>query len=257
MKRPLFHILFTIVAVAVCFAASSSHTASAESAAQATSPQARLLAWEDHLRMERESEFSDLEWRAVGPQQAGARVEAIAVPPGNHGTIYVGVGSGNLWKTTNNGTTWTPIFEHESTFTIGDVAVSQSDPNIVWVGTGETQPRHSGYSYAGTGVFKSVDAGETWTNMGLHDTHHIGRVLIDPRNPDIVYVAALGHFWTPNEERGVFKTTDGGTTWEKVLYVSDRTGFVDLVMDPSDSSVLIAAAWQAVMDQCGLAARAP
>jgi photosystem II stability/assembly factor-like uncharacterized protein len=211
-----------------------------------TSAAERMASWRRHVEMRDASVFRNLEWRAVGPQQAGARVEAIAVPPGNHGTIYVGVGSGNLWKTTNNGITWAPIFDKESTFSIGDVAVAEADPSIVWVGTGETQPRHSGYSYAGTGVFKSVDAGATWRNMGLHDTHHIGKVLIDPRDPDTVYVAALGHFWTRNEERGVFKTTDGGTTWEKVLYIDDGTGVVDLVMDPSDSSVLIAAAWQAV-----------
>ncbi len=247
MRRQPLAISLTISLAIVLGAMGLAITSSqAAPVAQAMPPQARMQAWEDHVRMERESVFSDLEWRAVGPQQAGARVEAIAVPPGNNGTIYVGVGSGNLWKTTNNGITWTPIFEKESTFTIGDVAVSQSDPNIVWVGTGETQPRHSGYSYAGTGVFKSINAGETWQNMGLHDTHHIGKVLIDPRDPDVVYVAALGHFWTRNDERGVFKTADGGSTWEKVLHISDRTGVVDLVMDPSDSNILIAAAWRAV-----------
>lgn len=215
-------------------------------AAQATSAADRLSAWGDHLRLERESPFADAVWRAVGPKQAGARIEAIAVPPGNHGTIYVGVGSGNLWKTVNNGLTWEPIFEKESAFSIGDVAVSSSDPDIVWVGTGETQPRHSGYSYSGTGVFKSTDAGRTWWNMGLHDTHHIGKVIIHPTDPDVVYVAAIGHFWSRNEERGVFRTTDGGNSWEKVLYVSDHTGVVEMTMDPSDPRILYAAAWEAV-----------
>ena len=214
--------------------------------AQATDPGSRLRAWEDHQRLEAESPFGELEWRAVGPMQAGARVEAIAVPPGNHGIIYVGIGSGNLWKTQNNGLTWTPIFEKESTFSIGDVAVSSSNPDIVWVGTGETQPRHSGYSYSGTGVFKSTDAGLTWQNMGLHDTHHIGKVLIHPTNPDVVFVAALGHFWSPNEERGVFRTADGGESWDRVLFVSDHSGAVDLVMDPSDPQTLYASVWQAV-----------
>ena len=178
--------------------------------------------------------------------QAGARVEAIAVPPGNHGTIYVGIGSGNLWKTENNGLSWSPIFERESSFSIGDVAVSPSNPEVLWVGTGETQPRHSGYSYSGTGVFKSTDGGESWQNMGLHDTHHIGKVLIHPTNPDIVFVAALGHFWSPNEERGVFRTVDGGESWDRVLFISDHAGVVDLVMDPSDPRTLYASAWQAV-----------
>ena len=213
---------------------------------QATSPAERMAAWEAHLALEAESPFRDLEWRAVGPKQAGARVEAIAVPAGSHNTIYVGVGSGNLWKTENNGLTWRPIFEKESTFSIGDVAVSLSDPEIVWVGTGETQPRHSGYSYAGTGVFRSGDGGESWENMGLHDTHHIGKVLIHPSDPDIVYVAALGHFWSRNQERGVFRTTDGGATWERILFISDRTGVVEMAMDPSDPEVIYAAAWEAV-----------
>ena len=205
---------------------------------------ARMDSWQRHVQMENESIFKDLQWRAVGPILQGGRIEAIAVPKGDPDTIYLAPGSGNLWKTVNNGLTWAPIFEHESTFTIGDVAVSASDADIVWVGTGETQPRHSGYSFAGTGVFKTTDGGNTWQNMGLHDTHHIGKVVIDPRNPDVVYVAAIGHFWSTNEERGVFKTTDGGDSWEKVLYISESTGVVDLVMDPSDNRVLYAAAWQ-------------
>jgi photosystem II stability/assembly factor-like uncharacterized protein len=218
----------------------------AAAAAQATSAEDRLAAWAQHADMERTSRFAGLTWRAVGPRQAGARIEAIAVPSDQPSTIYVGVGSGNLWKSTNNGVTWTPIFEHESTFTIGDVAVAPSDSDVVWVGTGETQPRHSGYSYAGTGVFKSTDAGQGWQHMGLPDTHHIGKVLIHPTDPDIVYVAAIGHFWSPNEQRGVFRTTDGGVNWDKVLYLSDRAGVVDLVMDPSDPEILYAAGWEAV-----------
>jgi photosystem II stability/assembly factor-like uncharacterized protein len=214
--------------------------------AQATDVETRMRSWDEHLRLESESPFADFQWRAVGPKQAGARVEAIAVPPGNHGTIYVGVGSGNLWKTENNGLTWRPIFEKESTFTIGDVAVAPSDPDVVWVGSGETQPRHSGYSYAGTGVFKSIDAGATWRNMGLHDTHHIGKVIIHPDDPDIVYVAAIGHFWSRNEQRGVFRTVDGGTSWQQVLFVNDDTGAVDLAMDPSDPSIVYATMWQTV-----------
>ena len=217
--------------------------------AQITTPSERLAAWQAHQALDAASPFQDLEWRAVGPMQAGVRVEAIAVPPGSQNTIYVGVGSGNLWKTVNNGVSWTPIFEKESTFTIGDVAVSPSNPEIVWVGTGETQPRHSGYSYAGTGVFKSTDGGTSWKNMGLTDTHHIGKVLIHPSDPDIVYVAALGHFWSRNQERGVFRTTDGGESWEQVLFISDHTGVVEMVMDPSDPRILYAAAWEAVSGQ--------
>jgi photosystem II stability/assembly factor-like uncharacterized protein len=241
MKTFVSCIPATILCGAVFGIASVDHVA-----AQATDPQTRSASWDRHVALERESPLSEFPWKAVGPKQAGARVEAIAVPPGNHGTIYVGVGSGNLWKTENNGLTWRPIFEKQSTFTIGDVAVSPSNPDVVWVGTGETQPRHSGYSYAGTGVFKSTDAGETWRNMGLRDTHHIGKVLIHPTDPSIVYVAAIGHFWSRNAERGVFRTSDGGESWEHVLSVSDRTGAVDLVMDPSDPATLYASAWQSV-----------
>jgi photosystem II stability/assembly factor-like uncharacterized protein len=209
-----------------------------------TPTEARMNSWAYHVKLKNESIFKDLKWKAVGPKQQGGRIEAIAVPPGNHGTIYVGPGSGNIWKTENMGLTWEPIFENESTFTIGDIAISESNPEIIWVGTGETQPRHSGYSYAGTGVFKSTDAGKTWQNMGLNDTHHIGKVIIDPQNPQIVYVAAIGHFWSDNTQRGVFKTIDGGNNWQKILFISNKTGVVDMVMDPSDNKTLFAAAWQ-------------
>ncbi len=233
-----------VLPAAAILVSSTLFTASA--APQATDWATRSLAWEEHQRMERESPFRDIPWRAIGPKQAGARVEAIAVPPGNHGTMYVGIGSGNLWKTENGGITWTPIFENESAFAIGDVAVAPSNPDVVWVGTGETQPRHSGYSYSGTGVFKSIDAGETWTHMGLPETHHIGKVMIDPDDPDVVHVAAIGRFWTPNPERGVFRTVDGGQTWEHTLFVDEYTGAVEMAMDPDDSRILYAATWQAV-----------
>ena len=218
--------------------------ASAALGAQATSAADRAAAWTMHQSMAQESWFRGLAWRPVGPVRIGARIEAIAIPPGNTATIYAGVGSGNLWKTLNNGLTWKPIFEHERAFAIGDVAIAQSDPDVVWVGTGEAQPRFAGYAYPGAGVFKSVDAGASWTHMGLGETHHIGKVLIDPANPDVVYVAAMGHQWTTNRERGVFRTTDGGAHWEQVLFVDDSTGVVDLAMDPSDPRTLYAWAWQ-------------
>lgn len=190
------------------------------------------------------SAYKGMSWRAIGPRLQGGRIEAIAVHPSKPHTIYVGPGSGNIWKTENNGTSWIPIFENESTFTIGDIAIAPSNPDILWVGTGETQPRHSGYSFAGTGVFVSRDAGRTWKNTGLAETHHIGKVLIHPTNPDIVYVGAIGHFWSNNPERGVYKTTDGGKTWNKILFISDATGVVDIAMHPSNPDTLVAAAWQ-------------
>ncbi|MEZ5316904.1 MAG: FlgD immunoglobulin-like domain containing protein [Vicinamibacterales bacterium] len=211
---------------------------------QASSPDVRRGAWADHERMRAASEFAGMSWDALGPSRQSARVEAIALSPSDPFTMYVGPGAGNVWKTVDNGITWTPIFEHESAFAIGDIAVAPSDDRVVWVGTGEVQPRHSGPAFAGTGVFKSTDAGGSWTPMGLDDTQHIGKIVIHPTNPDIVYVAAMGHFRSTNPERGVFRTTDGGRTWQRSLFVSERTGVIDLVMDPSAPETLYAWAWQ-------------
>jgi photosystem II stability/assembly factor-like uncharacterized protein len=210
----------------------------------ATTAAERLAAWHTHQELAASSPFAALPWRALGPEHQSARIEAIAVPAGSRNTIYVGPGAGNVWKTTNNGLTWTPIFDHESAFAVGDIAVAPSNADIVWVGTGEVQPRFAGYAFAGTGVFKSTDAGATWMNMGLTDSQHIAKVLIDPSNPDIVYVAAMGHQWTPNTERGVFKTTDGGRHWTRSLFLDDRTGAIDVEMDPSNHDVLYASMWQ-------------
>lgn len=208
----------------------------------ATDSAVRMKSWEHHVKLKEESIFKDSKWVAVGPRVQGGKIESIACAKNRKSTIYAGAGSGNLWKSLNNGTTWEPIFENESTFSIAVVTLCEKDPNLVWVGTGE--PHMARSSFAGTGVFKSTDAGTTWQNMGLHDTHHIGRVLIDPNDSNIVYVAALGHQYTYNEQRGVFKTTDGGKTWKKVLYISEKVGVVELAMDPSDNQTLYAVAWQ-------------
>ncbi|GAI81905.1 unnamed protein product, partial [marine sediment metagenome] len=132
---------------------------------------------------------------------------------------------GGLWKTTNNGVTWESVFDNQATSTIGDVAVALSNPEIVWVGTGEANNRQS--SSWGNGVYKSNDGGKTWIHMGLEDTHHVGRIVLDPYNPEVAYVAAVGHLWGPNQQRGLFKTTDGGESWENVLYVDENTGCTD------------------------------
>ena len=171
----------------------------------------------------------------------GGRIETIACPRGKTSVIYVGAGSGNLWKSVNNGTTWKPIFDDESTCAIGSVTVAPSNADIVWVGTGERLMARS--SYAGTGVFKSTDAGATWTHMGLADTHHVARVVIHPTNPDVVYVAAIGHLYSHNSQRGLFKTENGGKTWQKSLYVDDRTGVIDLAMHPRQPDTLYATTW--------------
>jgi photosystem II stability/assembly factor-like uncharacterized protein len=181
-------------------------------------------------------------WRSIGPAVMGGRIDDVAVDERNPSVIYVGAASGGLWKTTNAGTTWEPLFDRQSVSSIGDVALAPSNPDIVWVGTGEPNQRQS--STFGDGVYKSTDAGRTWTHAGLRDTQHIGRVIIDPVDPDTVYVAALGRLWGPNRERGVFKTTDGGRSWTNTLFVNEDTGFVDMVIDPRDRNVLYAAAYQ-------------
>ncbi|MCH8044074.1 MAG: hypothetical protein IID44_10205 [Planctomycetes bacterium] len=241
MKRS---VIAGFVAIACCFASFPPPPARAADAPQtgATTAAGRRESWQQHRKLMDTSRFKHLKWRSVGPRKQGGRIEAVAAPPGNTATLYVGAGSGNLWKTVNNGTTWKPIFDAESTFAIGDVAVARSDPSIVWVGTGEVLMARS--SYAGTGAFKSTDGGQTWRNMGLGESHHIGRVVIDPKNADVVYVAAIGHLYTYNEERGLYKTTDGGQSWQKILYVDDKTGVIDIAMDPSDSNTLYATTWQ-------------
>lgn len=208
---------------------------------QPTSAKARMASWEAHLALQRTSAYRELKWRAVGPKKQGGRIEAIACPAGNTSVMYVGVGSGGLWKTVNNGTTWKPVFQEQSTCAIGDVAVARSNSDVVWVGTGEVLMARS--AIAGTGVFKSTDAGTTWENMGLNDTHHIGRVLIHPTNSDIVYVAAIGHRSTANEQRGVFRTVDGGETWDRVLHINNQTSVIDMVFDPVDANTLYATSW--------------
>ena len=166
------------------------------------------------------------------------------MPVGSRTVFYAAAATGGVFKTVNAGTTWEPIFDDMPTLSIGDLAVAESDPNIVWVGTGEANIFRA--SEAGLGVFKSTDAGKTWKHMGLDGTYTIARVVIHPKNPDIVYVAATGHEWTTNPDRGVYKTTDGGATWQKVLFVNERVGANDLVMDPQAPDTLYAATWNRI-----------
>lgn len=189
-----------------------------------------------------ESILINMKWRCIGPANPGGRMDDFAVVNSNPFIIYAATASGGLWKTANNAVTWEPIFDGQSTSTIGDVTISPSNPDIVWVGTGEQNNRQS--SSWGNGVFKSADGGKTWKCMGLRETHHIGRIVVHPTNPDIVYVAALGHLWGPNKERGLFRTTDGGKTWANTLFINEDTGFVDVAMDPESPVTLYAAAYQ-------------
>lgn len=189
-----------------------------------------------------ETFLKNLQFRAIGPAIMGGRIDDIAVVENNPSVYYVGVATGGVWKTTNNGTTFDPIFDQQGSTSIGDIAIAPSDPSIVWVGTGEPNNRQS--SSWGDGIYRSLDAGKTWQNMGLHDSRHIARVVIDSRDPNIVYVAVLGHLWGPNKERGVFKTTDGGKTWNNVLFINEDTGITDLAIDPASPLTLYAAAYQ-------------
>ena len=181
-------------------------------------------------------------WREIGPAVFGGRVVDVALHPTNRAYLLVASASGGLWRTQNSGTTWECIFQHEGTISIGDVALDPEDDQVIWIGTGEANNQRS--SYWGDGVYKTTDGGETWTNTGLGDSHHIGRIVVDPTDSDVVYAAALGHLYTPNEERGLYKTRDGGDTWDKVLSVNEDVGVVDVVLDPDHPSTVYAASYE-------------
>jgi photosystem II stability/assembly factor-like uncharacterized protein len=184
--------------------------------------------------------YKGLQYRHVGPE--GNRLPAVAGVAGDPLTYYAGAASGGIWKTTDGGVHWAPIFDDKPVSSIGALAVAPSDPNVVWAGTGESFIRS--HISVGWGVWKSTDAGKSWTKMGLDQTGRIARIVIDPRNPDVVLLAAMGHAYGPQPERGIFRTLDGGKTWDKVLFVNDSTGAIDLVMDPSNPRVFYAATWQ-------------
>lgn len=188
-----------------------------------------------------EAYYRGMRWRSIGPFRGG-RVEAVAGIPNNPLVYYFGAVAGGVWKTTDGGNTWLPLFQHEPVSSIGAIAIDPSDANTIYVGTGEPCPR--GDMSFGDGIYKSTDAGKTWLHLGLDDTRHIAKVIIDPKNPHTVYVAALGSLSGPNPDRGVFRSHDGGKTWEKVLYRGDDAGAIDLAMDPNNPRVLFAALWQ-------------
>ncbi|HJX85823.1 MAG TPA: glycosyl hydrolase, partial [Candidatus Angelobacter sp.] len=186
--------------------------------------------------------FGALKFRSVGPAVISGRVESIAVNPQNKSQYYIGVASGGVWRTDNDGTTWVPVFEHEGSYSIGTVVVDPKHPNVVWVGTGENNSQRS-VSY-GDGVYRSEDSGKTWKHMGLKKSEHIARILIDPRDSNVIYVASQGPLWGPGGDRGLYKSIDGGKTWNAILTISENTGVTDVVMDPSNPDVLIAASYQ-------------
>lgn len=195
----------------------------------------------DDSRMTSET-FEGLEFRNIGPALMSGRIADIAIHPRDQATWYVAVGSGGVWKTTNAGTTWKPVFDKESSYSIGCVTIDARNPEVVWVGTGENvSGRHVGF---GDGVYKSLNGGETWTRMGLETSEHIAKILIDPGDSNVVFVAAEGSLWKSGGERGVYRSSDGGENWSQVLSISPETGVTDLQFDPGNSKVIYAAAYQ-------------
>ncbi|WP_240531756.1 WD40/YVTN/BNR-like repeat-containing protein [Maribacter sp. 4G9] len=200
------------------------------------------------------SVFKNLKFRFIGPE--GNRTIAMAGVPGDPMTTYIGAASGGLWKTSDGGISWDPIFDDQDVSSIGSLAITPTNPEILWVGTGETfviRPAHA----MGDGIYKSEDGGKTWKNMGLEKTGRIGRVLVHPTNPNIVYAAALGHTYGPQQERGVYKTTDGGKTWNRIFFVDENTGAAELAMDPKNPDRLLVGMWSIHINTWGLNSGGP
>ena len=205
-------------------------------------PAPRLAGYEQRLRMEQASPLQALRFRSVGPEVQGGRIVDVASPLAHPDSLVVAFATGGLWRTDNRGGSWTSLFDGDVSITIGDFALADPDGRVIYLGTGESNSSRT--SYAGTGVLKSTDGGRSWRNVGLTDSHHLGRVLVDPRDPEVVYVAAAGHLYTENAERGIYKSQDGGRSWTRVLFVDERTGAIDLVQDPARPDVLYAATWE-------------
>lgn len=206
-----------------------------------TPDEVRMHGYQHRLDMEAHSPYAAIKWRSIGPEKQGGRVIDFAIPKKDPHTYYVAYATGGLWRSRTDGVTWEPLFDHESAFSIGSIAVSD-DGKTIWIGTGENNAQRT--SYPGMGMFKSTDEGKTWNYMGLAETHRIGKVLLDPKDSNTVYVGALGHLYSKSDARGVYKTTDGGRNWTHVLSLDEHTGIIDMQMDPRDHNVLYASAWQ-------------
>ena len=209
--------------------------------AQGTNLGSALPFWEARERLRAESPYRSLSWRCVGPSVMSARIIDVEVSPADKHTIYLAGATSGIWKTVNSGITWNPIFDDQPDYSIGDVAIAPTDPDIIWVGTGEANFRQNVDS--GFGIYKSEDGGKSWRHMGLTESRHIGRIIVHPRDPRIVYVAVVGALRSANDERGIFKTTDGGKTWRNVKYIDEHTGFVDMILDPQHPDTLYAASY--------------
>jgi len=199
--------------------------------------------YEEYKSFKKETSYN-MDWVSLGPVLNSARVESVQVDETNPGTMYVAFGSGNLWKTVDNGISWKPIFNDIPSIGIGDIAIAPSDKNIIYVGTGESLKKGRNFTMPGTGVYKSIDGGESWSHLGLNDSWHIGELSINPRNPNIVFVSVMGHFWSKNNNRGVYRTIDGGKSWKQVLYVDEMTGANDIVISNSNPNVIYASLWE-------------
>ena len=191
-----------------------------------------------------EDQLEHFRWRSIGPANMSGRVTDVEGLPSPSKTFYVATAAGGIWKTMNNGVTFKPLFQNERVISMGDMAIAPSDPNQIWAGTGEEDSRNS--ISPGGGIYKSMDGGETWELKGLEGTEHIGKVLVHPTNPDVVWVAALGPLWREGGDRGLYMTTDGGDTWEKKVEISDRAGFVDIAIHPRNPDVLFATSWERI-----------
>ena len=202
-----------------------------------------IKSYEEYLSLKNNTKYN-VDWISVGPVVNSARVESIQVDEENPGTMYVAFGSGNLWKTTNNGISWKPIFNDIPSLGIGDIAVAPSNKNIIYVGTGESLKKGRNFTMPGTGIYKSDDGGESWVHLGLNDSWHIGEISINPENPDIVFVSVLGHFWSKNKNRGVYRTLDGGGSWELVLHIDENTGSNDIVISQSNPDIIYTSMWE-------------
>jgi photosystem II stability/assembly factor-like uncharacterized protein len=232
--------------LAICAALGGSATSAQEQPAKKDKPAKHAAAAAAPAPSEQKPDYAaalkNVQWRELGPANMGGRIDDFAVVESNPRIVYVGTASGGVWKTINDGTTWEAVFDKESVSTIGALTVAPSDSSNIWVGTGEANNRQS--SSWGNGVYKSTDAGKSWTNVGLGYSEHIARIVIHPANPNIVYVAVLGRLWGPNKERGVYKTADGGKTWAQSLSLNEDTGVSDIAMDPQSPDTLYAAAYQ-------------
>ena len=242
-------ILSVTLAFAVCLAliggiAMSQSAARGAKKTENTDAALRLKWFDNHVALKSQTPFGGLTWRYIGPEIISGRCTDVEAVPGNRNLIYAASATGGFWKTTNGGTTWEPLTDGLPTPSMGDMAISPKDPDVVWLGTGEANIFRA--SVAGTGIYKTTDGGKTWTHLGLEGTGTIARIVIHPVNTDIVYVAASGNEWTYNPDRGVYKTTDGGKTWQKILYKDEKTGAIDLVMDPVDHDTVYASTWNRI-----------